>query len=198
MNSVADRTAVMYNTSSDDDLRSNLGEQSPQWVPKQVKTSGGYYSTPARANCTWTGFFEEDWVLFPDAPEPSEQETTELELALPNLPACSVLSDYVTEEALSLLDIGQYVEVLSAEPGDGKIKRPPNSFILYRTAFRHVAENILSTKSQQHVSKLCGESWLQEKENIKTWFQEQAMIAKANYKKHVIEARNWWSLVAVV
>ncbi|KAF5963816.1 HMG-box protein STE11 [Fusarium bulbicola] len=184
MNSIADRSAVMYNTSPDD-LSSILAEQSPLWVSKQVTTSGGYYSTPSRANCTWTGLFEEDWVLFPDAPEPSEQGTTEIELALSNLPTCSVLSDYVTEEALSLLDIDQYIRVLSEGPGGGKTKRPPNSFILYRTAFRHIAERVLSTKSQQHVSKLCGESWLQEKENIKTWFQEQAMIAKANYNKHV-------------
>ncbi|RYC82210.1 hypothetical protein BFJ63_vAg14918 [Fusarium oxysporum f. sp. narcissi] len=184
MNPIADRSTVMY-TNSSDGLSSILGEQSPQSASKQVTAPGGYYSTPSRDNCTWTGSFEEDWVLFPDVPEPNEQGTTEVDLTWSNFHPCSVLSDYVTEEALSLLDINQYVGVLSEEPGDGKVKRPPNAFILYRTAFRHVAEDIFSTKSQQHVSKICGESWLQEKENIKAWFQAQAMVGKANYKKHV-------------
>lgn len=70
-----------------------------------------------------------------------------------------------------------------SEARDGKIKRPLNAFMLYRMAFRDVAERLYITKDQQRVSKICGESWLQETKELRTWFRLQALTEKENYRK---------------
>lgn len=70
-----------------------------------------------------------------------------------------------------------------SETRNGKIKRPLNAFILYRMAFRDVAEQLYATKDQKRVSKICGESWLQETKELRTWFRLQALTEKENCRK---------------
>ncbi|KAM5359605.1 hypothetical protein ACJA88_015089 [Fusarium oxysporum] len=155
-------------------------------APQPWFLQDSWYLTSTQADYALDGWFERDWVLFPGTPEPLEQPDDIMAISAPRCEECIVLSGCgFLETAQCRVD--RYVQRTSEqrrlEAQSGKNKRPANAFILYRIAFRSVAEVVYNTKSQQLVSKICGKSWQLESDEIKTWFQEQATIEKANHGK---------------
>lgn len=136
----------------------------------------------AGEDLTWTDCFEEDWVLFPDLPEPLREVEDPSEVSISQSDTLDALSEYADpREALRRVE--QYVQMNSMqrqlEAGGGKVKRSPNAFILYRIAFHHLAEQVYRTKDQRFVSEICGESWSREPERIRKWFDEEAKVRAA-------------------
>ena len=65
----------------------------------------------------------------------------------------------------------------------GKIKRPQNSFILYRSAYANVAKAFSEVDNHQLVSSLCGQSWAIEPPEVREHFAELARLERDNHAK---------------
>ncbi|PLN85339.1 hypothetical protein BDW42DRAFT_2632 [Aspergillus taichungensis] len=65
----------------------------------------------------------------------------------------------------------------------GKVARPMNSFILYRSAYAERTKEWLSQNNHQEVSKVAGQSWKMEPRDIKQKYASLANIEKANHEK---------------
>ncbi|EXK24838.1 hypothetical protein FOMG_18465 [Fusarium oxysporum f. sp. melonis 26406] len=195
MNLAADQDLLLYSALPND---SDCQNEYP--LPQSIQEEGGFFQnsslshslpsasqpgilqdswhpTSAQADHAFDGWFERDWVLFPDTPDPVEQPDDITENSI-------VLSSYGSlEEAQFRVDrhVQRTLEQRHLVAQSGKNKRPANAFILYRIAFQCVAEEFYSTKCQQFVSRICGKSWQLESDDVKAWFQEQATIQKANY-----------------
>ena len=64
----------------------------------------------------------------------------------------------------------------------GKVKRPMNSFMLYRKAYQNRTKNWCLQNNHQVVSQVCGESWPLEPEHIRAQFNEWARIERQNHQ----------------
>ncbi|SZF00148.1 unnamed protein product [Blumeria hordei] len=64
----------------------------------------------------------------------------------------------------------------------GKVKRPMNSFMLYRKAYQNRAKGWCSQNNHQVVSQVCGTSWLYEPSAVKDKFNEWARIERLNHQ----------------
>ncbi|KAG4432217.1 hypothetical protein IFR05_012298 [Cadophora sp. M221] len=64
----------------------------------------------------------------------------------------------------------------------GKVKRPMNSFMLYRKAYQKRTRDWCLENNHQIVSRVCGKSWPLEPEHIKTQFSEWARIERINHQ----------------
>lgn len=64
----------------------------------------------------------------------------------------------------------------------GKVKRPMNSFMLYRKAYQNRTKNWCLQNNHQVVSQVCGESWPLEPEQIRAQFNEWARIERQNHQ----------------
>ncbi|KAL5313835.1 hypothetical protein ACEPPN_018258 [Leptodophora sp. 'Broadleaf-Isolate-01'] len=64
----------------------------------------------------------------------------------------------------------------------GKVKRPMNSFMLYRKAYQKRTRDWCLENNHQIVSQVCGKSWPLEPEHIKNQFSEWARIERANHQ----------------
>lgn len=65
----------------------------------------------------------------------------------------------------------------------GRVKRPMNSFMLYRKAFQNHTKAYCEHNNHQVVSKVCGASWDMEPENIRKQFAEWAKQERANHQQ---------------
>ncbi|TAQ87799.1 hypothetical protein B7494_g3871 [Chlorociboria aeruginascens] len=65
----------------------------------------------------------------------------------------------------------------------GKVKRPMNSFMLYRKAYQHRAKDFCLQHNHQLVSQVCGASWPLEPADVRDQFVEWARIEKVNHEK---------------
>ncbi|KAJ3454283.1 hypothetical protein MRS44_018177 [Fusarium solani] len=114
--------------------------------------------------------FGEDWILFPDFMGPCEHDGDLVGIGPHPCDAVHALS-FLGASDKWMQNIENYVQrnliERRSEARNGKIKRPLNAFMLYRMAFRDVAEQLYVTKDQQRVSKICGESWLQETKELR-------------------------------
>lgn len=63
----------------------------------------------------------------------------------------------------------------------GKIKRPMNSFMLYRAAYTERIKAMFHQNNHQEVSRASGKSWRQETPAIKQKYEELANIEKDNH-----------------
>lgn len=63
----------------------------------------------------------------------------------------------------------------------GKIKRPMNSFMLYRAAYTERIKAMFHQNNHQEVSRASGKSWRQETPAIKRKYEELANIEKENH-----------------
>lgn len=54
----------------------------------------------------------------------------------------------------------------------GKVKRPMNSFMLYRKAYQNRTKSWCLQNNHQIVSQVCGDSWPLEPENVRAQFNE--------------------------
>ena len=66
---------------------------------------------------------------------------------------------------------------------DNFVKRPSNSFILYRSAYADRARNFQKSANHQVVSSLAGESWAMEPPEIRKQYDIWAKIERENHAK---------------
>jgi hypothetical protein len=64
----------------------------------------------------------------------------------------------------------------------GKIKRPMNSFMLYRKAYQNRTKDWCLQNNHQIVSQVCGDSWPLEPDAVKEQFNEWARIERQNHQ----------------
>jgi hypothetical protein len=64
----------------------------------------------------------------------------------------------------------------------GKVKRPMNSFMLYRKAYQNRTKEYHLQNNHQVVSTVCGESWHIEPEEIRNQYNEWARIERTNHQ----------------
>lgn len=64
----------------------------------------------------------------------------------------------------------------------GKVKRPMNSFMLYRKAYQNRTKDWCLQNNHQVVSQVCGDSWPLEPEEVKEQFNEWARIERQNHQ----------------
>ncbi|KAL8961565.1 MAG: hypothetical protein Q9193_001903 [Seirophora villosa] len=66
---------------------------------------------------------------------------------------------------------------------DNKIKRPSNSFMLYRSAYGDRVKALYPQNNHQIISRICGASWKMETPDIKEKFKEYYEMEKENHAK---------------
>jgi hypothetical protein len=64
----------------------------------------------------------------------------------------------------------------------GKVPRPMNSFMLYRSAYAERTKQWFMQNNHQHVSKISGRSWAMEPQEIRNQFDAWAKIERANHQ----------------
>jgi hypothetical protein len=64
----------------------------------------------------------------------------------------------------------------------GKVKRPMNSFMLYRKAYQNRTKDWCLQNNHQVVSQVCGDSWPLESDEVKEKFSEWARIERINHQ----------------
>lgn len=64
----------------------------------------------------------------------------------------------------------------------GKVKRPMNSFMLYRKAYQNRTKDWCLQNNHQVVSQVCGDSWPLEPDEVKEKFNEWASIERQNHQ----------------
>lgn len=64
----------------------------------------------------------------------------------------------------------------------GKVKRPMNSFMLYRKAYQNRTKNWCLQNNHQVVSQVCGDSWPLEPDTVRAQFNEWARIERQNHQ----------------
>ncbi|RSL39907.1 hypothetical protein CEP51_016759 [Fusarium floridanum] len=174
MNSTGD-TAVSLAPPSEESFLCDLTEQNALECDR-----GSDFSYTDSASTYGLG---EDWILFPDFMGLGEHDENLMGIG-PH--PCDVVHALSLSGASDkwMQNIEKHVQrslvERRSETRNGKIKRPLNAFMLYRMAFRHVAEQLYATKDQKRVSKICGESWLQEAKELRAWFRLQALTEKEN------------------
>lgn len=65
----------------------------------------------------------------------------------------------------------------------GKVKRPMNSFMLYRKAYQLRTKTWCLENNHQVVSQVCGDSWPLEPEELRNQFSEWAKTERENHQK---------------
>lgn len=64
----------------------------------------------------------------------------------------------------------------------GKVKRPMNSFMLYRKAYQNRTKNWCLQNNHQVVSQVCGDSWPLEPISVREQFNEWSRIERINHQ----------------
>ncbi|KAG4431620.1 hypothetical protein IFR05_012898 [Cadophora sp. M221] len=64
----------------------------------------------------------------------------------------------------------------------GKVKRPMNSFMLYRKAYQGRTKDWCLQKNHQIISQVCGNSWSLEPNHIKEQYSEWARLERINHQ----------------
>jgi hypothetical protein len=64
----------------------------------------------------------------------------------------------------------------------GKVKRPMNSFMLYRKAYQNRTKDWCLQNNHQVVSQVCGDSWPLEPDEVKDQFNEWAKTERQNHQ----------------
>jgi hypothetical protein len=73
--------------------------------------------------------------------------------------------------------------LLEVEKQKGKVNRPMNSFMLYRSAFADRTKVWCTDQNHQTVSTVCGVSWKMESQSLKNYYGELAKIERVNHQK---------------
>ncbi|KAL8673224.1 MAG: hypothetical protein Q9168_002336 [Polycauliona sp. 1 TL-2023] len=66
---------------------------------------------------------------------------------------------------------------------DNKVKRPSNSFMLYRSAYGDRVKALYPQNNHQIISRICGASWRMESEDVKEQFKLYYEMEKDNHAK---------------
>jgi hypothetical protein len=100
------------------------------------------------------------------------------------------LTELTKDFTLQAVDIEAYVnrsaEVRRKEVEEGKtpgkVKRPMNSFMLYRKCYQKRANAWCLENNHQIISQICGESWPLEPDEVREQFNEWARIERVNHQ----------------
>ncbi|EHK98655.1 putative Transcription factor ste11 [Glarea lozoyensis 74030] len=100
------------------------------------------------------------------------------------------LTELTKDFTLEAVDIEAYVnrsaEVRRKEVDEGKVpakvKRPMNSFMLYRKCYQKRANAWCLENNHQIISQICGESWPLEPDEVREQFNEWARIERINHQ----------------
>jgi hypothetical protein len=127
-------------------------------------------------------------------PKNAKKEGTKAERNTPVL--YEPLSELAKDMKLPVEDVQAYVnrsvqerrEEVEESKVPHKVKRPMNSFMLYRKAYQNVAADWsfqMRTNGGNHgiVSQVCGDAWKLEPESIKSQFAEWARVERLNHRK---------------
>ena len=76
-----------------------------------------------------------------------------------------------------------FMERLAEKRPDGSIKRPSNSFMLYRSAYTERCRELEKSKNHQDISSIAGASWAIETPEIKGQFEDWAKLERENHQK---------------
>jgi hypothetical protein len=130
----------------------------------------------------------------PGKAKKAKKEETKAERKTPVL--YEPLSGLAKDMKLPVEDIEAYVnrsvqerrEEVEGSKDPHKVKRPMNSFMLYRKAYQNVAADWsfqVRTNGGNHgiVSQVCGDAWKLEPESIKNQFAEWARVERLNHRK---------------
>lgn len=120
-------------------------------------------------------------------PKRPKKEKIKSEKNVPVVPLSELAKDF---EHNPMEDIEAYVnrsaEVRRKEVDEGKqpgrVKRPMNSFMLYRKCYQHRAKEIALNHNHQVVSSMCGEHWPIEPDHVKEKFNEWARMERINHQ----------------
>ncbi|KAI5287297.1 hypothetical protein KEM54_006093 [Ascosphaera aggregata] len=105
-----------------------------------------------------------------------------------NLPApLSELTKHMTHIPLRDMEAHAHrpleVRLREVENKNGKIARPMNSFLLYRSAYAERTKEWCSKNNHQVVSRVSGASWPQETNEIREKYERLAIIERENHRK---------------
>ena len=130
----------------------------------------------------------------PEKTKNAKKEETKAERKTPVL--YEPLSGLAKDMKLPVEDIKAYVnrsvqerrEEVEESKAPHKVKRPMNSFMLYRKAYQNVAADWsfqMRTNGGNHgiVSQVCGDAWKLEPELIKNQFADWARVERLNHRK---------------
>lgn len=79
--------------------------------------------------------------------------------------------------------VNRTTEARREEIRGGKVPRPPNPFILYRSAYVEVAQKRYLQGNQTIISRILAESWRKEPHEVKEKYCHLARIEKENHQK---------------
>ncbi|PQE06379.1 HMG box protein [Rutstroemia sp. NJR-2017a WRK4] len=93
-------------------------------------------------------------------------------------------------EEVPVIDVEAYVNRSVEErrreveegKSQGKVKRPMNSFMLYRKAYQNRAKHWCLGNNHQVVSQVCGDSWPLEPDEIREKYTELARVERINHQ----------------
>jgi HMG (high mobility group) box len=116
-----------------------------------------------------------------------ERGKSEKKVAKLDKPLSELTKDW---EHVPVVDIDAYVnrsaELRRKEVEDGRmpgrVKRPMNSFMLYRKAYQNRCKHWCLQNNHQVVSQVCGDSWPLEPDSIRQQFNEWARIERVNHQ----------------
>jgi hypothetical protein len=123
----------------------------------------------------------------PKKPKREKGVKAEKKIAKLDKPLSELTKDW---KHVPVVDIEAYVnrsvEVRRREVEEGKnpgkVKRPMNSFMLYRKAYQNRTKDWCLQNNHQVVSQVCGDSWPLEPDEIKEQFTEWAKIERQNHQ----------------
>jgi hypothetical protein len=75
------------------------------------------------------------------------------------------------------------IETRRREIGDRNVPRPPNAFILYRSAYAGLVQKWCSQENQMMISHILSQSWRKEPYDVKEKYHHLADIEKQNHQK---------------
>ncbi|KAG5299454.1 hypothetical protein I7I50_07083 [Histoplasma capsulatum G186AR] len=99
------------------------------------------------------------------------------------------LSELIKEMRIPVRDMEVHVtrsaeqRLKEVEKKKGKIARPMNSFMLYRSAYAEATKEWCSQNNHQVVSRVAGVSWPKEPQEIRDYYERLANIERDNHDK---------------
>ncbi|RDL41953.1 Uncharacterized protein BP5553_01932 [Venustampulla echinocandica] len=125
----------------------------------------------------------------PPKAKKAKKEKVKAEKKVPRLdkPLSELTKDW---KNVAVVDIDAYVNRSADERRrevtegkvPGKVKRPMNSFMLYRKAYQNRTKDWCLQNNHQVVSQVCGDSWPLEPDEVREQFNEWARVERANHQ----------------
>ncbi|KLU87542.1 hypothetical protein MAPG_06541 [Magnaporthiopsis poae ATCC 64411] len=129
----------------------------------------------------------------PEPESPRRRKTTKNKAAPKDLVINKPLSELAVEMGVEVEDMHKYVTRSVQERHEeidrmgvkdrGRIKRPMNSFMLYRKAYQAMTKKYCGQDNHQVVSRVCGDSWRHlESDEFKAEYERYAKLDRSGHK----------------